>query len=80
VVKRIDEVSSELQLEPLREKEVLMQTQVHMVVMRSTQTSELWGAVSKCPYCRVSDPVMLGRELQSAREPREFVPDVSAAP
>src|SRR5258708_24421318 len=53
VVECIDEVSSELQPEPLRECEVLMQTQVYVGVTRPSQTAELWGAVSKRPQSRV---------------------------
>src|ERR1700675_1932491 len=63
VVKRVDEIGSELQLEPFREKEVLMQTQVHIGVMRSSQTSELWGAVAKRPGGWVGEIAVVGEPL-----------------
>src|SRR5258708_16606915 len=47
VVKRIDEISSELQPEPLRELEVLMQTQVYVGIMRPSQPAELCRALAK---------------------------------
>src|ERR1700745_678937 len=42
VVKRINEISPELQSEALSELEVLMQTQVYIGVMRTSQPAELW--------------------------------------
>lgn len=65
MVKRIDEVRPELQLEPLRKREVLMQTQVHVGVPRPTQLSELWRAISKGPSDRVSEVVSVGEPLEA---------------
>ena len=45
MVKSIDEVGSELQLEPLGKLEVLVQTKVHVGVMRCPQVSKLiWAS------------------------------------
>src|ERR1700738_1492081 len=61
VVKRIDEVSSELQPEPLSELEVLMQTQVYVGVMRPSQPAELWRARAKCSERRVGEVIVIGK-------------------
>src|SRR5258708_18245199 len=69
VVKRIDEISSELQLEPLREQEVLMHTQVYVGVMWPSQTSKLWGAVSKRSNCRIGEIIIVSKPLEATHPP-----------
>ena len=66
VVKRIDEVTPELQPEPLRELEVLMQTQVYVGVTRPTQLSELWRAIAEGPDGWVGEVAIIGEPLEAA--------------
>src|SRR4029077_786577 len=49
VVEGIDEVGSELQFEPLRNHEILMQAQIDVGVMRGGYRSELRCAISESP-------------------------------
>ena len=100
MVKGVDKVGPELQPNPLGNQEVFVQTQVHIGVVRSAKSSQLWGAIAERSSRRGSEiavvvkpldtasrtcdrrlcPERAGSELQSAREPRENVPDSSPAP
>src|SRR5258707_4346381 len=42
-----------------------MQTQVYVGVMRPPQPSELWGAVSKRPYCWIGEITTVGEPLEA---------------
>src|ERR1700730_4093103 len=65
VVKRIHEVSSELQLKPFGKREVLMQTQVYVCVTRPTQVCELWRAIAEGPDGWVGEVVRVGEPLET---------------
>src|SRR3954453_21336638 len=62
MVECVDEVGSELQSEPLREREVFMHTHVDVSVMGPTQPIELRRAVAKRTNRRIC-------ELSGVREP-----------
>jgi len=63
MVERIDEVSSELQPKPLRNLEVLMQTQVHVGVMCRAQVSELIWATAEGPKSWRGEVAIVGELL-----------------
>src|SRR6266849_2006272 len=70
VVESVDEVASELQTKPLAELEVLMQTQVHVGVMRRAQRSELRCAIAESAKCRGGEVSIVGEPLNAySREP-----------
>src|SRR6266852_3150693 len=60
VVESVDEVASKLQTKPLAELEVLMQTQVHVGVMRRAQRSELRCAIAESANCRLGEVPIVG--------------------
>src|SRR5271169_6894310 len=66
MVERVQEVGSELQLEPFRHLEVFMETQIHIRVMRSAKSPELWGAIPERPNGRVREVAIVGEPLVSA--------------
>ena len=65
VVKGVDEVSSELQFEPLCNREVLGQTEVYVGVVRTAQTTELRSAIAECSLGRVGKVAIVGEPLDS---------------
>ena len=75
VVERIDEVSSELQLEAFRKQEVLMQTQVHVGETRPTQPSELRGAIAEGSDGWIGEVAIIGEPLEAAGSREEGLVD-----
>ena len=65
VVKGVDEVSSELQVEPLCNVEVLGQTEVYVGVVRTAQTSELRSASAESSFGRVGKVAIVGEPLNA---------------
>ena len=65
MVKGVDEVSSELQFEPLCNLEVLGQTDVYVGVVRTAQTRELRSAITESSLCRVSKVAIVGEPLNA---------------
>lgn len=63
MVESIDEVGSELQPESLAHREVLMQTQVDVAVMRRTQISELRRAIAERSNSWLRDLSAIGEPL-----------------
>src|SRR5271170_7231141 len=63
VVKRVDKLGSELQFEPFRELEVLMQTHVHIGVVWPTDPGELRSAVTEGSNRRVGEVAVVGEPL-----------------
>ena len=65
MVERIDEVGPELQHKPLRNLEVLMQTQVYVGVMRRAQVSKLSWATAEGPRRWRSEVAIVGEPLEA---------------
>src|SRR5215475_988648 len=63
MVKRVDEVGAELQLEPLRHLKVLVQAEVQVGVTRCAQAAELRCAVSELAVRRLGKVSVVGEPL-----------------
>src|SRR5256885_8840172 len=70
VVEGIDEVSSELQFEPLRNLDVLVQTQIYIGVTRRAQVCELIRASAEGPSSRRGEVAIVGEPLEATYSQR----------
>lgn len=65
MVEGIDEFASELQFEALRELEVLGQAEVHVTIVWTTETRELWSAIAESSVSGVGKVVVVGEPLNA---------------
>lgn len=63
MVEEVDEVASELYMEPFRQWKVLMKAHIHIGISRRSQAPELRRAVSKGTRGRLSEVPVIGEPL-----------------